>query len=193
MKNSKDYFESTKNNPPRPLLVKFLEMKSKAGKAIDLGCGAGADTVCLIKNGWNVTAIDIEDTEDLIKERLSKDDLKRFNFSRQSFEEIELDFNNLLVANFSIPFCNKHYFKEFWNKIVNSIQKDGYFVGNFLGLNDSWVKTKLDKTFLAKEQVLNLFVGKFEIILLEETEVDKATALGKLKHWHIYNVIAKKK
>ena len=193
MINPKDYIESTKYNPPRPLLVKFLEMKPKAGNAIDLGCGAGADTVCLIKNGWNVISIDIEDTEDLIKERLNKEELTKFKFSRQSFEDVKLDANNLVVANYSIPFCNKHNFKEFWDKIINSIQKDGYFVGNFLGLNDSWVKTKLDKTFLAKEQVLNLFKDKFEVMLLQETEIDKETALGKSKHWHIYNVIAKKK
>ena len=40
--------------------------------------------------------------------------------------------NNLVVANFSIPFCNKNNFKELWNKIKNGILKGGYFVGNFL-------------------------------------------------------------
>ncbi len=42
--------------------------------------------------------------------------------------------------------------------------------------------------FLTKEQVL-----AFEIIHFNELEKDGKTGLGKMKHWHIYNVIAKKK
>ena len=47
--------------------------------------------------------------------------------------------------------------------------------------------------FLTKQQVLNLFKETFEIVNLNELEKDGKTGLGKMKHWHIYNVIAKKK
>lgn len=46
--------------------------------------------------------------------------------------------------------------------------------------------------FLSKKQVLNLFDG-FEIIDFQENERDGKTGIGKIKHWHIYDVIAKKK
>lgn len=46
--------------------------------------------------------------------------------------------------------------------------------------------------FLSKEQVLDLFED-FEIIDFKENEKDGKTALGKIKHWHTYEVIAKKK
>ena len=98
-----------------------------------------------------------------------------------------------MVANFSIPFCNKEHFDEFWNKIANSILKDGFFVGNFFGLNDSWAKMKDQMVFLSEKQVLNLFENSFDIIEFNEVEKDGKTGLGKMKHWHIYNVIAKKK
>jgi hypothetical protein len=65
-------------------------------------------------------------------------------------------------------------------------------VGNFLGPNDSWVNIKKHMMFLPKEQVLELFNGKFEIVLFHEIEKDGTTGLGKRKHWHIYNIIAKK-
>ena len=45
--------------------------------------------------------------------------------------------------------------------------------------------------FLSKEQVLNLF-KKFEIIQFEENEKDGKTGLGKIKHWHTFDIIAKK-
>ena len=47
--------------------------------------------------------------------------------------------------------------------------------------------------FLTKEQVLSLFKDRFEIIEFNEVEKNGKTGLGKIKHWHIYNVIAKKK
>lgn len=47
--------------------------------------------------------------------------------------------------------------------------------------------------FLSKKQVLQLFKEPFDIIHFNEVEKDGKTALGNMKHWHIYNVIAKKK
>ena len=47
--------------------------------------------------------------------------------------------------------------------------------------------------FFSKEQVLELFKKSFDIIKFDEVEKDGKTGLGKMKHWHIYNIIAKKK
>ena len=47
--------------------------------------------------------------------------------------------------------------------------------------------------FLSKEQVIDLFKDSFEIIYFNEIEKDGKTGLGKMKHWHIFVVIAKKK
>lgn len=46
--------------------------------------------------------------------------------------------------------------------------------------------------FLSKEQILELFKEHFEILEFHEFEKDGKTGLGKIKHWHIYNIIAKK-
>ena len=45
--------------------------------------------------------------------------------------------------------------------------------------------------FMTKEEVINLFKN-YEIIVFKEIEKNAKTGLGKMKHWHIYNVIAKK-
>lgn len=47
--------------------------------------------------------------------------------------------------------------------------------------------------FLTKEQVLALFKDSFKIIHFNELEKDGKNGLEKTQHWHIYNVIAKKK
>ena len=75
---------------------------------------------------------------------------------------------------------------------MRSIAENGYFVGNFFGIRDSWSIIKGDMTFLTEEQVLEL-LKSFEIIKFKEIEKDGRTGLGEMKHWHIYEVIAKKK
>ena len=121
------YYKNTKNALPHKNVQKVLEMDIIPGNAIYLGCGAGRDTIYLIKNGWNVLAIDKEETKGLIEEKLNENELKNFRFSLQNFQNVELEKNNLIVSNFSIPFCGKKYFKEFWNKIEESIEKGRIF------------------------------------------------------------------
>lgn len=191
MKNIEKYYDNTKNAKANYTVRKFIELNVEPGNAVDIGCGAGRDTVCLIKKGWNVVAIDTENVESLITSKLSEKELKQFKFSRQKFEYIELEKNNLIVANFSLSFCNKNNFKKLWDKINDSILKEGYFVGNFFGVNDEWKKTKVEMTFLNKGQVIELFKD-FKIIEFKEVEKDDFTGLGNMKHWHIFNVIAKK-
>lgn len=135
MNNMKKYYKNTENALPNIIIRKFIEMKIKPSNAIDLGCGAGRDTIYLIKNGWNVLSIDKEDTGKFISSKLNEEEIKRFRFVRQDFENIELEKNNLLVANFSIPFCKKDCFNELWNKITNSILKERILCGNFF-----WIK-----------------------------------------------------
>ena len=58
MKKIEKYYNNTKNIPPNYITQKFIKLKIKPTNAIELGCGAGRDTEYLIKNGWNVLAID---------------------------------------------------------------------------------------------------------------------------------------
>lgn len=134
------YYENTEKALPHPMVKKFINMNNNPKYAIDLGCGAGRDTIYLIKNGWKVLSIDKENTSEIISSKLNNEELEKFNFECQDFENIELEKNNLLVANFSIPFCNKDYFNEFWNKIANSILKERILCWEFF-----WIKRLLGK------------------------------------------------
>jgi len=193
MRTIEKYYDNTELDKPRKNVQYFInEIKSNPGSAIELGCGAGNDTVYLIKNNWNVIAIDREDVKERIMKRLSIEELEKFEFKKQNFETLKLKECNLIVANYCLPFCKKDKFEELWDKIKTSIEEEGYFIGNFLGLNDSWKETKLEMVFLSKEKVMELFEN-FEIIKFKETEKDALTGLGKMKHCHIFNVIAKKK
>lgn len=192
MENIYIYYENTKNKKANKNIREFISLKTEIGNAIELGCGAGRDTKLLLENKWNVLAIDREEVSNIIKENLNEEELKRFRFQKQELENLKLEKNNLIVANNSLSFCKKEKFEEMWDKIKNSILSNGYFVGNFLGINDEWAKNKKDMSFLSKESCLKLF-DDFDIIEFKEIEKEGLTGLGKIKYWHIFNVIAKKR
>ena len=73
MINIEKYYDNTKSNIPNNNVKYFVEnIQSNAQNAIELGCGAGNDTVYLIKNNWDVLAIDREDVEERIASRLTE-------------------------------------------------------------------------------------------------------------------------
>lgn len=192
MQNWIQYYDKTKKKYPRNN-VKFLidSLNLKPTNAIDLGCGQWNDTVYLINNDFKVLGIDKENVEEIIRKRLSQDKQKYFQFKKQKLEDLKIPNTDLIIANFSLSFCKKEYFKSMWQKIVESINLNGYFVGTIFGINDSWNKKYRDMSFFDKEDVKRLF-NKFKIIVFEEIENDKPTALGEDKHWHFYSIIAQK-
>ena len=122
MESIQKYYDNTQSDKPRNNVEYFInEIQCNSGNAIELGCGAGNDTVYLIKNNWNVLAIDREDVKERIAKRLTKEELAKFKFQKQDFETLKLEENNLIVANYSLSFCNKNKFSDLWNKINDSI------------------------------------------------------------------------
>ena len=95
MESIQKYYENTMDALPHPIVEKFVKMNITPKNAIDLGCGAGRDTIYLIKNGWNVLAIDREDTKELISRKLDNEELKRFEFCCENFE----------ISSIKLKFC----------------------------------------------------------------------------------------
>lgn len=56
MESIQKYYENTMDALPHPIVEEFVKMNITPQNAIDFGCGAGRDTIYLIKNGWNVLA-----------------------------------------------------------------------------------------------------------------------------------------
>lgn len=191
MQNPKEFYKATATGNPSILIRTFFannyNKRIQGNKAVDLGCGAGNDTAFLLEKGFEVTAID---QEEQVKEIIEN---KEFNKEKlkiiiDDFSKIEISNIDLLLANYSIFFV-KNNFDEFVKRALNNINSKGFFVGNFLGKEDSWNNTK---TTLDKEEVLNYFKD-YEILYFSEEKFQKDTATGKSKFWHVYNMIAQKK
>ena len=187
MKDWTNYQTKTYGDDVCKLLVEFID-KYKVDNAIDLGCGSGNETVYMVKNGIQVLAIDRQLNQDFILNRLSDDEKKLISFMESSFEDIELPKTWLLTAFFSIPFCNPNNFDELWNKIYNSIEDDGYFVGQLFGDRDAWNVVDSINTFPIDK--VKDYLKKYRIIKLEEVEYVRESDN---KKWHFYDIIAQKK
>ena len=187
MKDWTNYQNETYGDNVCKLLIEFLD-NYKIDNAIDLGCGSGNETVYMIKNGIKVLAIDRQLNQDFILNRLSDNEKKMISFKESSFEDVELPKTKLLTAFFSIPFCNPNNFDELWTKIYNSIEDNGYFVGQLFGDRDAWNVIESINTFSIDK--VKEYLKNYNIIKLEEIEYVRESDN---KKWHFYDIIAQKK
>ncbi len=157
--------------------------------ALDFGCGAGSETRFLLEQGFSVTAVDgNKEAEGYIIKLLHQD---RVRFMCSDFETFQFGSYDLVNSSRSLPFIHKNSFKNVMQRLKNSINVGGIFVGQLYGVNDQWNKSGETMTFLGRQQVEELFVG-MDLIKLNEQEENGTIANGSLKHWHVFNIIAKK-
>ena len=191
MKNSEQFYNKTKGGSPSGLLKLFFSMnysKDINGNiAIDLGTGAGNDARYLVEKGFKVTCIDKEEKS---KEIIMSQNNESLKFELQEFENLKLNKADLINACFSLFFCNPDRFEKMMIEITSSINKKGFFVGNFLGKEDEWNGNN-QETFLNKEELLYHFKD-FKIMYFAEKKYIKNTVLGKTKNWHVFEIIAMK-
>lgn len=200
------YIVRTERNSERKGLKKLLEIID-SGLALELGTGAGADTIYMLENGWKVTAVDINSrSEEIIREKLkdvlSEEEInQRLTFRNEAFENLKLEKNkyDLVVGFNSLHFCGKNYFQTFFKNIVDSIKPGGYLIGNLLGVKDDWNKKGIYMPFFTYEQVQQLIEKDFEfegddILCLEERFKEEGKEVsGKPKCWHGFFLRIRKK
>ena len=189
-KDAKKYYEKTKLNKPSPLLSRIFinkyNEKISGNKAIDLGCGAGNDTIFLLDKGFEVTAIDSQpQVKEIIEERANTKD--NLDIIIGDFSKIQLQKADLINANMSLFFV-KENFNIFIENMLKCVNTNGIFVGNFLGKEDDWSNIR---TTVEKKELLGFFKD-FDILYYSEEKYFKDTALGENKFWHVYSVIAQK-
>ncbi|MFT5485771.1 MAG: tellurite methyltransferase [Paracoccaceae bacterium] len=191
------YYGKTGDRPPRPTLVRALDAFAaeglpSGGRAVDLGCGSGRDTIEILRRGWPVLAVDA--APEAIEKLLARPDLPNgcaIETLVSRYEDMALPTCNLVNAAFSLPLCPAEEFPAVWQKIVTALASGGRFSGQFYGDRDSWVD-RPGVTCLSRDQVVDL-LEPFDVELLEEEEDDSVTPRGVQKHWHIFHIVARKR
>ncbi|WP_375737811.1 class I SAM-dependent methyltransferase [Pseudomonas boanensis] len=187
-----DYYHATQGQPPRYTLLTALELwDGPPGYALDLGCGAGRDTLELLRRGWHVLAVDAE-AEALARLEAQLDDQHRSRLQSLCcrFEALPLPAADLINASFALPLCPPAAFPDLWHAIHRALAEGGLFAGHLLGERDDWANNGI--TILRRQQLEHL-LADWEVMMLEEKEEDGVTAKGRNKHWHLFSVVARSK
>jgi SAM-dependent methyltransferase len=183
-----DYYEQNEGREPRELLIDVLGSYDRPGRAIDLGCGAGIDTLAMLSRGWRVFATDAErEAIDRLRARAPGDLAERLETRLSPMEVVELPPADLLFASFSLFFCDPARFPDVWRRIGAALGGGGRFVGELLGDRDTWAP-EADMSSFTGSQARALFDG-WTIERFDEEEEDGEACSGP-KHWHVFHVVA---
>ena len=68
----------------------------------------------------------------------------------------------------------------------------GIFLGDFVGPEDSWVHSPNHSVHAVTKNALDVLFCDFDILALHERDELAPTALGNMKHWHTFTVLARK-
>jgi SAM-dependent methyltransferase len=187
------YFAAQSGRRPRTLLRQALDRFGAADDgarlAIDLGSGAGADTLELLRRGWRVLAIDREPAaiEHLVQHTPDRY-RRRLRARVVDFTTADLPPAELIHCGWSLPHCPAEDFPPVWSRLRSALRADGRVVGQLLGNRDDWAAGPLS-TAVDTRQLLDLLAG-LVIEACKEVEFDGDSFDGP-KHWHFFEVIAR--
>lgn len=185
------YYRRRQGKPPRETLLKALALFEEPGLAVDLGCGSGIDTLELLRQGWQVVAVDSEPQALIwLKKTVPLAWQVRLQMQQVKFEVVELPDCDLVNASASLPFCVPQQFNSFWARIVSALKENGRFAGHFFGDKDDW-SANPEMTFHTVDQVQAL-LADFEVEWIDEQEYEQERPNGEWKHWHLFEVVARK-
>ena len=183
------YYKITSGRKVNSILEQALEYIDSPGVAYDMGAGAGVEVKHLLRRNWTVHAVDNEESSlNFIKKSIGS--CKALKLDLVPFHKLKMERCKLIFGSASFPFCHPKHFNKFWNQMRKSLQKDGIISGTFFGYKDDWSSTPT-MSFQNEAKLIELFKD-YEILFFDELEEDKETALGTMKHWHIYSFVLRK-
>jgi SAM-dependent methyltransferase len=188
------YYQSTIGREPRPLFVKGMAAVEAdgiaPGQAIEIGFGDGRETLALLDAGWRVLAIDpTPAAAEVLQSQVPAQAAGRLEILSVPAEDADLLPFDLFYAGYALPFLGTDAFDRFWNAVRTGLRPGGILVVNFFGPRDSWAGRD-GMGFIDIDAVRGLVEG-LELLALDEEDEDGNSFLGP-KHWHVFDVIAKR-
>ncbi len=196
------FVDNTKGLPARENLTRALKLTDKRFSridekvAVDLGAGAGNETLHLMKLGWKVIAVDSNAYAiRTIEERAKDVEMGDVDARHESMQVTKLEPNSvdLINASFSLPFLPPKDFEAVWRKSIDALKPRGVFTGHFFGPEHAW-NERSNMTFLSVNEIFDSFVEDYPLelryLLNEKAEVK--LGVGGTAFFHTITIIVEK-
>ncbi|MCD6639467.1 MAG: class I SAM-dependent methyltransferase [Nocardioides sp.] len=184
-----DYNVAQSGRPPRRLVLDALQVAApgEGRTALELGCGIGVEARALADHGWRVHTFDRDASVVPSLEALAKS--RPIQHTTRPLEDLtSLPASDLTLACVSLPFVDSNAFAQLWRLILTALRPGGVLAVDLFGERDDWANGP--GTFLSRAQVERL-LDPLQVLSLEEQDRDGLAFAGP-KHWHTFQVIARK-
>lgn len=179
----------------RPLLREALELVGPGvGRtALDLGCGAGVESLALAQAGWQVVGIDLDAAAPERFARYADPELA----GRVQIRVLDLSpaaalpRADLVHASYSLPYVGADALRRVWARVEEAVPPGGWFVGQLFGDRDSFNDGTGAQAFLRREEAEQLLAA-WELLRFDEEDEEGPSFSGP-KHWHVFHVIARRR
>ncbi|WP_422117177.1 class I SAM-dependent methyltransferase [Brachybacterium sp. UNK5269] len=178
--------------PARRLVAKAIAAAGgdrRPGVVLDLGAGAGADSLQFARRGWTVHAYDSDDT---LAARLVENERMSgsVQFHHTDIVDVEqFPTAQIVYSTYTLGLLGPTALPEVWAKLRAALPRGGVMAVDMFGINDSWAE-RPDVATLPLEEIDAMFRG-FQIIDRSVRDED-GRFLADKKHWHVITTLARK-
>jgi len=173
------FYAASRELPEQPFMRTLEPFLPEPGRALDFGAGVGKEAAWLIARGWDVTAVECDQT--------AHDDLRGNAPAAEvvcDLADVEGEFD-LTLACFSLFYPAEESLAESWRRLIGLTKPGGILAGQLLGERDSWAGWARTAT---RAEVESFFAGH-ERLHDEEVCRDGKTAFGVAKTWHVHHFV----
>ncbi|XOB61205.1 methyltransferase domain-containing protein [Campylobacterota bacterium DY0563] len=145
---------------PCEKLVKFIDKVSK-GKALDVACGSGRNSIYMANNGFEVDALDISSVALENLNKLNNKDINTLLVDLDEYNFPENTYNLIIKTNFLD--------RDIIQKLKKSLKKDGIIViETYMEDEENEKKHSNPDYLLKKDELKSFFTDGFEILDYDE-------------------------
>lgn len=151
---------------PSPFLIEAIAKRSKAGRALDLGCGAGVFSVYMAKAGYEVTGIDfIPEALEMAKTYASEQGVSvRWLMQDLLTWEPAEKFDIILDSGCLHTISDKSAFKD---RVTRWLSPDGDFILGHFGRRNFFDWRPMGPIRRSKEELTQLFSPEMKLVKYE--------------------------
>lgn len=160
------------------------------GIAVDLGCGSGAETLEMLRRGWEVHAVDVEDSGlVMLRDSVPPEFQNKLHTYARKFEDFEFPSCDLVWAGYSFPFCSAADWPVLWTRLLAALRPGGRIAGDIFGEHHAFA-SESDVLVFVEQDVRHLLSS----LVIEAFDVENGyrPSGSELMRWHAFGIAARK-